>query len=110
MVELLKIEVFGIFLAEQGAAPQPGEGHNLDNTVFGWDGENIGLVCDMDIFDCQRIEDFRAGSPADGIRQVMVPDEQKDGNVAAGNSVYPFGEFSLLGLARFTAFVGVTGK
>ena len=64
----------------------------------------------MDVLDGQRIKDLRAGGPADGIGQVVVADEQENGHAAAGNPVYPFGEFSLLGLAGFAAFIGVAGK
>jgi hypothetical protein len=110
LVELLEVEVLGVFFAEQSAAPQPGQRDDLDDAVFSRDFVNIRFVGDVDVFDGQRIEDFRAGGSADGIGQVVVADEQKYGHAAAGDPVYPFGEFSLLGLAGFAAFVGVAGK
>ena len=110
LVELLEIEVLGVLFAEQGAAPQPGERNNLDDAVFGGNVVNLRFIGDDDIFHGQRIEDFGAGGASDSVGQVVVADEQEDGDTAAGKPVYPFGEFPLLGLAGFAAFIGVAGK
>jgi len=83
----LEIEVFGVLFTEQGAAPQPGEGHNLDDAVFGLESVNLRFIGDDDIFHGQRIEDFGAGG---GVRQrwaVVVADEQEDQGCRRGKPV-----------------------
>ena len=82
----------------------------MNSATVSWDAVDVGAVGDVNIFNGQGIEDFGAGSPANGVGQVVVTDEQEDGDTTGGQLVYAFGKFPLLGLAGLTTLIGVTAE
>ena len=79
----------------------------MHRAAAGGDGVDLGAVGDINIFHRQGIEDFGGGSPADGVGQVVVTDEEEDGDTAGRQAVYAPGKLPLLGLARLTALIGI---
>ncbi len=71
---------------------------------------NFGAVGDVNIFNGEGIKDFGAGSPTYGVGQVVVTDEEKDGDTTGGQAINAFGKFPLLGLAGLAALIGVTAE
>ena len=110
LVNLLQGQVFGFFPFHQGAPSQPGQRGNLNNTVFGFNKGDFGAVGDVNILDSQGMKNLGAGSLTDGVGQVVVTDQNKDGDTAAGEPVDAQGELALLGLARLPALIGVPAE
>ncbi len=69
---------------------------------------DFGAIGDINIFDRQGIKDFDSGSSTYGIRQVMVANEEEDGDTAGGQAIDASGKFPLLSLARLTTLIGIT--
>ena len=82
----------------------------MNSATVSWNLVDVRAVGDINILNRQGIEDFGAGRPADSVGQVVVADQQEDGDAVAGQLVYAFGKLPLLGLARLTALVGVTAE
>ena len=71
---------------------------------------DVGAVGDINILDGQGIKNLGGGSSADSIRQVVVADEEEDGDTVGGETIDAFGELSLLGLGGLTALISVTAE
>jgi len=66
LVNLAEVKIFGLFLTEQGAPSQPGQGDYLQGAAFGGDAVNIGAAGDVYLLDRQGVEDFHRRRPATG--------------------------------------------
>ena len=71
---------------------------------------DVGAVGYINILDGQSIKNLGGGSPADSIRQVVVADEEEDGDAIGGEAVNALGELSLLGLGGLTALIGIAAE
>ena len=65
-------------------------------------------VGDINVFNRQGIEDFGGSGSANSVGQVVVADEEEDGDTTYGQQVYAFGKFPLLGLTGLTTLISVT--
>ena len=108
--ELLKVKVLGIFPAEESAAPEPGERGHLYGAAGGVDFIDIGAVGNVDVLHRKRVENLGAGGAADGVGQVVVADEEEDGDIAGREAIDAAGKFSLLGLGGLAGLVGVPAE
>ena len=109
-VNLRKSEVFGFILAHQQAAPHPRQRCYLDDSAAGLYLENARLVGNIDVFYCQSIENFGRSRPADAVWHIVVSCNKENGNSGFGEFTDAFGEFPLLRLAGFAAFIGIPAK
>ena len=71
---------------------------------------DVGAVGDINILDGQGIKNLGGGSPADSVGQVVIADEEEDGDAIGGEAVNALGELSLLGLGGLTALIGITAE
>ena len=59
----------------------------MNNAAIGWNAVDIRTVRDINIFDGQGIKDFSGGSPADSVGQVVVANEEEDGDAVGSQAV-----------------------
>ena len=82
----------------------------MNSAAVSWNMVDIGAVGNINIFNGQGIKDFGAGCSADSVGQVVVTDQQEDGDTTGGQAINASGELPLLSLARLTTLVGVTAE
>ena len=82
----------------------------MKDATVSWDAVNFRAVGDVNIFNGQGIKDFGAGSSADSVGQIVVTDEEEDGDTTGGQAINAFGKLPLLSLARLAALIGITAE
>ena len=87
-----------------------GQGGYLEGAARGFDEIGLDFVANIEAGDFQGVEDFYCGGAAHGVGQVVVADEEEDGDAGGGKGGEAAGELPLLGLVGVAAFVGVTGE
>ena len=100
----------GFLTAEDGAAPWPRNGQDLQRPRRRGHVVRLQIGAHVDIGDFQSGKDVHRRGPAGSRGQVVVTHQQKNWDPGAGQTVQPFGEFPLVGLGRVPALVGVAGQ
>ena len=84
LVYLLYGEAAGVLAGEEGTALGPRQGGYLEGAAWGFDEIGLYLVADVEAGDFQGVEDFYCGGAAHCVGEVVVADEEEDGDADGG--------------------------
>ena len=87
-----------------------GRGDDLKGAGAGLYEVGLQAVADADLWDAEGGEDLDGAGPAAGVGDVVVADQEEDGNAVLGKVGHAAGELALVGLGRVAALVGVSGE
>ena len=103
-------EVPGIVAGEEAAAPDPGQGDDLEGAGAGLDEGGLDTVRDVDALHGQGGKYLEGGGSTGDGGKVVVAGDEEDGDALRGELGDALGEFALVGLGRVAVLVGVAGK